>query len=144
MWRVNHRLGTAMMQAGVTAADLAMCCGVDAKTVERWISPGRVPHRTHRWAAARRLGHEESYLRPQVALSRLRHAVPCFPSVSEAWLRLLEAYGMWFAVPQDSRRWPGEAAASWCAARSDLADALGQQVTGAAPWARAGWIIWAD
>lgn len=27
----------------------------------------------------------------QVPLSRLRHAVPCFPSVSEVWLRLLEA-----------------------------------------------------
>jgi dihydrolipoamide dehydrogenase len=28
----------------------------------------------------------------QVPVSRLWHAVPCFPSISEAWLRLLEAY----------------------------------------------------
>jgi dihydrolipoamide dehydrogenase len=28
----------------------------------------------------------------QVPVSRLWHAVPCFPSVSEVWLRLLEAY----------------------------------------------------
>jgi dihydrolipoamide dehydrogenase len=28
----------------------------------------------------------------QVPISRLWHAVPCFPSLSEAWLRLLEAY----------------------------------------------------
>jgi len=28
----------------------------------------------------------------QVPLSRLWHAVPCFPSISEVWLRLLEAY----------------------------------------------------
>jgi pyruvate/2-oxoglutarate dehydrogenase complex dihydrolipoamide dehydrogenase (E3) component len=28
----------------------------------------------------------------QVPLARLWHAVPCFPSISEAWLRLLEAY----------------------------------------------------
>jgi pyruvate/2-oxoglutarate dehydrogenase complex dihydrolipoamide dehydrogenase (E3) component len=28
----------------------------------------------------------------QVPISRLWHAVPCFPSVSEVWLRLLEAY----------------------------------------------------
>jgi dihydrolipoamide dehydrogenase len=29
----------------------------------------------------------------QVPISRLWHAVPCFPSISEVWLRLLEAYG---------------------------------------------------
>ncbi len=28
----------------------------------------------------------------QVPISRLRHAVPCLPSISEVWLRLLEAY----------------------------------------------------
>jgi pyruvate/2-oxoglutarate dehydrogenase complex dihydrolipoamide dehydrogenase (E3) component len=28
----------------------------------------------------------------QVPISRLRHAVPCFPSISEVWLRLLEGY----------------------------------------------------
>jgi transcriptional regulator with XRE-family HTH domain len=62
--RVNERLRTAMLRAGVTADELALCCGVDAKTVERWLSPGRVPHRRHRWAAARRLGCEDDYLWP--------------------------------------------------------------------------------
>jgi pyruvate/2-oxoglutarate dehydrogenase complex dihydrolipoamide dehydrogenase (E3) component len=28
----------------------------------------------------------------QVPISRLWHAVPCFPTISEVWLRLLEAY----------------------------------------------------
>ncbi len=28
----------------------------------------------------------------QVPISRLWHSVPCFPSISEVWLRLLEAY----------------------------------------------------
>ena len=28
----------------------------------------------------------------QVPISRLWHAAPCFPSISEVWLRLLEAY----------------------------------------------------
>jgi dihydrolipoamide dehydrogenase len=28
----------------------------------------------------------------QVPIDRLWHAVPCFPTVSELWLRLLEAY----------------------------------------------------
>jgi hypothetical protein len=30
----------------------------------------------------------------EVPLDRLRHAVPSFPTVSEVWLRLLEAYGL--------------------------------------------------
>ncbi len=62
--RVNERLRTAMLRAAVTTDELALCCGVDAKTVERWLSPGRVPHRRHRWAAARRLGCEDDYLWP--------------------------------------------------------------------------------
>jgi len=28
----------------------------------------------------------------EVPISRLWHAVPCFPTISEVWLRLLEAY----------------------------------------------------
>jgi hypothetical protein len=27
-----------------------------------------------------------------VPIDRLWHAVPCFPTISEVWLRLLEAY----------------------------------------------------
>jgi dihydrolipoamide dehydrogenase len=30
----------------------------------------------------------------EVTLDRLWHAVPSFPTVSEVWLRLLEAYGL--------------------------------------------------
>jgi len=30
----------------------------------------------------------------EVSLDRLWHAVPSFPTVSEVWLRLLEAYGL--------------------------------------------------
>jgi dihydrolipoamide dehydrogenase len=30
----------------------------------------------------------------EVALDKLWHAVPSFPTVSEVWLRLLEAYGL--------------------------------------------------
>jgi dihydrolipoamide dehydrogenase len=29
----------------------------------------------------------------EVPLDRLWHAVPCFPTMSEIWLRLLESYG---------------------------------------------------
>jgi len=34
----------------------------------------------------------------QVPIDRLWHAVPCFPTVSELWLRLLEAYRDSFVV----------------------------------------------
>jgi hypothetical protein len=74
MGHVNERLRTAMIRTGITADELALCCGVDVKTAERWISPGRVPHRTHRWAAARRLGYEENYLWPDVRRSAARRA----------------------------------------------------------------------
>jgi hypothetical protein len=100
MGHVNERLRTAMIRTGVTADELALCCGVDVKTAERWISPGRVPHRTHRWAAARRLGYEESYLWPDVqrpaarraeaAQSELVRLYPDRASVPrEVWLRMM-------------------------------------------------------
>jgi hypothetical protein len=89
-----------MMRAGVTTDDLALCCGVDSKTAERWISPGRIPHRSHRWAAARRLGREETYLWPDVprsaerraeaSRSELAHLYPDRASVPrELWIQLM-------------------------------------------------------
>jgi hypothetical protein len=60
----NERLRTAMLRTGTTTQDLALCCGVDVKTVERWLSLGRVPHRANRWDAARRLGYDDDYLWP--------------------------------------------------------------------------------
>ncbi len=100
MGKVNERLRTAMMRAGISADDLALCCGVDAKTAERWISPGRVPHRSHRWAAARRLGCEESYLWPDIRRSAAQRAeasqselVRLYPDRAsvprEVWLRMM-------------------------------------------------------
>jgi len=89
-----------MMRVGVDIEDLALCCGVDIKTAERWISPGRVPHRSHRWTAARRLGYEESYLWPDVHHSAARRAeasqselVRLYPDRAsvprEVWIRLM-------------------------------------------------------
>ena len=60
----NERLRTAMQRTGTTIDDLALCCGVDPKSVERWLTLGRVPHRANRWDAARRLGYDEEYLWP--------------------------------------------------------------------------------
>jgi hypothetical protein len=91
-----------MVRAGLSVAELAECAGVETKTVERWISLGRVPHRQHRWATARRLGVDESYLWPEVLArsparredagrSELVEVYPDRASVPrELWLRLLE------------------------------------------------------
>jgi len=92
--------GRAGRGTGVTVEELARCCGVDPKTAERWISPGRAPHRTHRWTAARRLGYDESYLWPGVhrpaagraetAQSELVRLYPDRASVPrEVWLRMM-------------------------------------------------------
>lgn len=97
---VNDRLRTAMLHTGTSTEELAVHCGVDVKTAERWISPGRVPHRQHRWAAARCLGCDEDYLWPQAARSPARRAeasqselVRLYPDRAsvprETWIRLM-------------------------------------------------------
>lgn len=90
-----------MLRAGVTLGELAECAEVDTKTVERWISAGRVPHRQHRWATAKRLGVDETYLWPEVlrrssgrrqeaSRSELVELYPDRASVPrELWLRLM-------------------------------------------------------
>lgn len=74
MWRmavVNDRLRVSLVRSGVQRDELAECCGVDPKTVDRWISDsGRVPHPRYRWAAAQRLGVDESFLWPAVLARR--------------------------------------------------------------------------
>ena len=95
----NERLRTAMLRTGTTAEDLALCCGVDVKTVERWLSLGRVPHRANRWDAARRLGADEAWLWPQAVTPRRDGAtqselVRLYPDRAsvprETWLALMD------------------------------------------------------
>jgi transcriptional regulator with XRE-family HTH domain len=59
----NDRLRTAMLERGLTPADLATALQVDPKSVERWIK-GRLPYRRHRYAVAATLGVDEVYLWP--------------------------------------------------------------------------------
>jgi hypothetical protein len=61
---VNEVLRSAMAQAGYTAETLSAKVDVDPKTVERWISTGRIPHRGHRFATALLLGKDPIYLWP--------------------------------------------------------------------------------
>lgn len=94
---MNERLRTTLLRTGVSVEDLAACCGIDPKSVERWISADRTPHRRHRWAAARRLGVDETYLWPavlagrsEVARSELLELFPNRAAVPrETWLQLV-------------------------------------------------------
>lgn len=97
MLSVNDRLRTTLLRTGVSIEDLAACVGIDPKSVERWISADRLPHRKHRWAAAQRLGVDESYLWPatlaartEAARSELLEMLPSRASVPrETWLQLM-------------------------------------------------------
>ncbi|MFJ9340968.1 XRE family transcriptional regulator [Streptomyces sp. NPDC101733] len=79
-----------MTNAKMTEAQLAEACGVDAKTVGRWLAdPNRVPHARHRWAACGTLDAEEAALWPNAVRSVLttgpdREIVQVFPYRSAA------------------------------------------------------------
>jgi len=60
----NQRLRTALVAAGVTQSALAEQVGVDAKSVERWITQDRMPHPATRGRVARALGQDETYFWP--------------------------------------------------------------------------------
>jgi transcriptional regulator with XRE-family HTH domain len=91
----NERLRTAMVRTGTTTDDLAACCGVDVKSVERWLALGRVPHRANRWDAARRLGYDEDYLWPS-APGRARDPVEAGQS------ELVRLYPDRGSIPRDT------------------------------------------
>lgn len=97
----NERLRGALTGRGLGMARCAELIGVDQKTVERWITRDRVPHRAHRLATAKLLGVEESYLWPEavsdarvVSASRAE-LVDFFPSRSavppELWRSLIDS-----------------------------------------------------
>jgi transcriptional regulator with XRE-family HTH domain len=60
----NDRLRDALLTRGITPADAADRMRVDPKTVERWISQGRIPYPKHRHALAALLKESERYLWP--------------------------------------------------------------------------------
>ena len=65
--RRNQRLDDAIRHAGSTPVDVAAKLGVDPKTVERWLTSGRVPHRDSRERAAALLGVPAALLWPEAA-----------------------------------------------------------------------------
>jgi transcriptional regulator with XRE-family HTH domain len=60
----NERLRNAVAAAGLTIDQVAQQVEVDPKTVERWITKDRLPHRRHRWAVAKLVANDETYLWP--------------------------------------------------------------------------------
>ena len=90
----NERLRALLLERGETPGKLAEVVQVDAKTVERWITKGRVPYRSHRFAVAAFLGVDESYIWPD-ALGRNQVA-----AVSES--EIVAVYPHRWAVPRDT------------------------------------------
>ncbi|KRE37389.1 XRE family transcriptional regulator [Janibacter sp. Soil728] len=96
----NERLRSALGATGITYVDLAERLGVDPKSVERWVTLGRTPHRRNRVQIASVLGEDEYFLWPDVASdpralrateSELAHLYPNRGAVPiETWVHLLE------------------------------------------------------
>ncbi|QIM22010.1 helix-turn-helix transcriptional regulator [Phycicoccus sp. HDW14] len=61
----NDRLRSALASAGMTADQLGERIEVDPKTVNRWVSNGRMPHRSNRQRVAAELRQDEAYLWPE-------------------------------------------------------------------------------
>lgn len=70
----NERLRTAMVDAGLTVVTLAKLVDVDPKTVERWVTPGRVPHTGNCYDVAKTLGVSAAWLWPDRAKERAPEA----------------------------------------------------------------------
>jgi hypothetical protein len=63
----NERLRQAIQRSGLGLADVADHVEIDSKTVERWITLGRLPHARNRARTARLLGVDELELWPGLA-----------------------------------------------------------------------------
>lgn len=105
----NERLRAALITTGNTAAALADLIGADAKTVERWVTTNRTPHRALRLKAAHVLNADDAYLWPSTGSD------PQGSSASEA--EFIRVYQNRKAIPQDAWR-------AWIAQATDSIDIL--------------------
>jgi transcriptional regulator with XRE-family HTH domain len=90
----NERLRALLLERGETPDKLAEAVHVDAKTVERWVTKGRVPYRKHRYEVAAFFGVDESYIWPDAMGADEVAAV----SQSE----IVAVYPHRWAVPRDT------------------------------------------
>lgn len=99
----NERLRDALLRSGLTPDQVAQAVDVDPKTVERWITKGRLPYPKHRHAIAAMVRESVAYLWPdaipperatEIAGSEVvkvyphRHSIP-----AEVWDRLIKSSG---------------------------------------------------
>jgi transcriptional regulator with XRE-family HTH domain len=80
----NERLRALLLERGETLDKLADAIQVHAKTVERWITTGRIPYRNHRFAVASFFGVDESYIWPD-ALDRDEITAVSQSEVVQVW-----------------------------------------------------------
>jgi transcriptional regulator with XRE-family HTH domain len=92
----SERLRGSIASAGMRTAELSEAIGVDAKTVERWITKGRLPHRGHRVNVAKVLNVDETYIWPEILTA------PATQSASVA--ELIELHPSRSSVPHDMWR----------------------------------------
>jgi hypothetical protein len=96
----NERLRDALLRNGLGLDQVSRATSVDPKTVERWISKGRLPYPRHRRTIAAMVRESETYLWPDAVTAERkaeiggsevvqvyphRHSVP-----TELWNRLLD------------------------------------------------------
>lgn len=62
----NERLKGEVRATGRSVEDIATHVEVDPKTVERWLTTDRIPHRRHRHRLVQLLGKDELYFWPQL------------------------------------------------------------------------------
>lgn len=89
----NERLRAALLEKGLTPEALAAVLQVDAKTIERWITKGRLPYRRHRYALAAQLGMDESYLWPG--------ALPPEQAIGASESEIIAVYPHRWSAPRD-------------------------------------------
>jgi hypothetical protein len=89
----NERLRAALLEKGLTPEALAPVLRVDSKTIERWITKGRLPYRRHRYALAAHLGMDEGYLWPG--------ALPPEQAIGASESEIINVYPHRWSVPRD-------------------------------------------
>jgi transcriptional regulator with XRE-family HTH domain len=92
----NERLRAAFLEKGLTPEAMAPILNVDHKTIERWITKGRLPYRRHRYALSAYLGMDEGYLWPG--------ALPPEQAIGASESELISVYPHRWAVPNDMWR----------------------------------------
>jgi transcriptional regulator with XRE-family HTH domain len=100
----NERLRVALHEAGLQLDDLARRVGVDAKTAERWITKGRLPHPANRIQTAQLVGVDEFVLWPQLAHGRRGQAASAAELLDVYPVRGAVPAGAWYALMESARR----------------------------------------